>query len=166
MVFPKGKRASRISLKCCLPKGMPMIVILNTTPQKRCVKAMANLPRNHQITFMMPAKQPDGKLVLPIRVPNGHRATCASLMVCTPKGMPMMVIIRTKLERIYSIEIISPPNITQTMLSSVFMVAKLRIMTVFTKRKQFSEIPLNFVEMALFGSFQLLNRVKNGCFNS
>ena len=59
--LPKGKRARRMSLKFCLPKGMPMIVIHNMTPHKRCVSAIAKPPTNHQITFMMSAKHPDGK---------------------------------------------------------------------------------------------------------
>lgn len=120
--MPKGKRARRISLKFCLPKGMPIIVIQKITPQKRCVRAMANPPKNHQMTFMMPARQPDGKPpLLSTYVPKGQSATCASLMVCRPNGIPMMVIIIARLERMYSIATIRPPKITQIMLSSVFI---------------------------------------------
>lgn len=30
--FPKGKNASLTNLKCCRPKGIPIIVIQRTTP--------------------------------------------------------------------------------------------------------------------------------------
>ena len=34
-LFPNGKRASFISLKCCIPKGIPTIVMQNKTPHAR-----------------------------------------------------------------------------------------------------------------------------------
>lgn len=122
IVFPKGNRASLISLKCCIPNGIPTIVIQNTTPQARCVNAIGMPPTNHQITFIIPARQPDGKPESSICVPNGQRATIASFKVWSPKGMPMIVIIITRLDTAYSMAIIMPPNTIQIILSRIFIV--------------------------------------------
>lgn len=120
-VLPKGKRARRMSLKCWMPKGRPMMVTEKIMPQTRCVRAIGIPPTNHHITFIMPARQPDGQPELTMFVPKGHIATAASFMVCSPNGMPMMVIIISILEMAYSIAIISPPNTTHSMLRNTFI---------------------------------------------
>lgn len=120
-LLPKGNRASFISLKCCIPKGIPTMVMQNTTPHNRCVKAIGTHPTNHHITFMIPARQPDGHVPSVIFVPKGHRATFASLSVCSPNGIPMMVIIMAILDIRYSMAIITPPNTNQIMLSNIFI---------------------------------------------
>ena len=38
MLFPKGAKAKAAILKCCMPKGMPMIVIHSKRPNPRCVR--------------------------------------------------------------------------------------------------------------------------------
>lgn len=42
--LPKGERAMAASLKCCIPKGMPMIVMQRRRPKKACDNAIARPP--------------------------------------------------------------------------------------------------------------------------
>lgn len=125
MDLPKGNRARRISLKCWMPKGSPMMVIEKIMPHRRCVRAMGMPPRNHQMIFISPARQPDGKPVLTTSVPNGHNATAASFMVCKPNGMPTIVIIISTLEMAYSMAIINPPNTAHKILRNIFITIRL-----------------------------------------
>ena len=122
IALPKGKRASVMSLKCCRPKGRPMTVMEKRHPQKRWVRAMGMPPTIHQMMFMSRARQPEGNPSATICVPNGQRATRASLRVCRPNGMPTMVTIMRRLERAYSRAIMSPPKRIQIMLPRVCMV--------------------------------------------
>ncbi len=123
-LFPKGNKASFISLKCCIPKGMPTMVMQKKIPHSKWVRAIGNPPTIHHITFMIPARHPEGHEPSVIFVPNGHNATFASFSVCNPKGIPMMVIIIVTLDIKYSNAIITPPKTNQIMFSNTFIVIK------------------------------------------
>lgn len=122
MVLPNGNNAKRISLKCCIPKGIPIMVIQKNIPHAKWVRAIGKPPTNHHITFIMPARHPDGQPSRLTFVPKGHNATMASFIVCRPNGIPIIVIIISKLEIAYSIAIIKPPKTIQIMLSKMFIV--------------------------------------------
>ena len=90
-VRPKGNKATRMSLKCWIPNGMPTIVIQKSNPQPRWLNAIQMPPIKNQITFMMISRQlrlPSSTTVVWLK---GKRATNPILKTCNPKGIPMMV---------------------------------------------------------------------------
>ena len=78
--------------------------------------------KNHR-TFMNMFRQPGWGSLRVMWDPKGHRARMPSFMLCRPKGMPMMVIMRVSPPRKYSMAISRPPKRTQMMLPMVFMAA-------------------------------------------
>jgi hypothetical protein len=62
--------------------------------------------------FIITYKQPDALECTMVSRPKGHNESEAILRVWIPKGIPMMVIISTRLPIKYSIAIIKPPNIS------------------------------------------------------
>ena len=52
---------------------------------------------------------------------EGHRASIPNFNVCTPKGIPIIVTISTKLEMRYSTAVISPPQISQMIFPKNFI---------------------------------------------
>lgn len=63
---------------------------------------------------------PDALMSDLLVIPMGHKARMPSFKVCIPKGIPIIVIIRTKLATKYSMAIIKPPKINQRMLPIAF----------------------------------------------
>ena len=122
MDFPKGVNARFISLKCCLPKGMPMMVMQNKIPNNRWVRAIQKPPHNSQIIFMMVDKHPVLDDVSVIFTPKGARPTIANLKHWMPKGIPTIVKQRIKPPIIYSKNIKIPPRIIQIILPKKFIV--------------------------------------------
>lgn len=117
IVLPKGVKANPASFMCCIPKGRPMIVMQNSRPKIKWVRQIQMPPKSIQITFIIIERQPLLELPLSvIFVPKGQSATLASLSVCSPKGMPMMVMIRSKLATRYSSATKSPPKTSQIIL--------------------------------------------------
>lgn len=90
-----------------------MMVMKKNKPKKACDKAIQIPPINNQIIFMIVARHPVALSVKTDDLPNGHNAREASLSVCKPNGIPMMVIIKSTLEIKYSIAIKIPPNTSQ-----------------------------------------------------
>lgn len=111
--FPKGVNANPAILKCCLAKGMPMIVMANNTPKNIWVMDIQKPPIKIQMRFIMVERQPELLLLSLISVPKGHKATMASFRVCIPKGIPTIVTIKSMLDITYSKEIIMPPKTSQ-----------------------------------------------------
>ncbi len=77
--FPNGVKARFINLKCCLPKGIPTIVMQSKIPKKRCVNAIQKPPHTIQIKFITVDKHPVFDEVSVIFTPNGARPTIANL---------------------------------------------------------------------------------------
>jgi hypothetical protein len=69
----------------------------------------------------MTVKQPPEFPVSVTLLPKGHNASLASFNVCSPKGIPMIVIIRIRLDIAYSMAVMIPPNKSQIMLPAVFI---------------------------------------------
>jgi hypothetical protein len=53
MSLPNGLRAIAVSLKCCIPKGIPIIVIHSKTPKNACEMAIHRPPVRSQMIFMI-----------------------------------------------------------------------------------------------------------------
>lgn len=70
-------------------------------------------PNNNHKIFINVDRHPVALSVKTDDLPNGHNAREASLSVCKPNGIPMMVIIKSTLEIKYSIAIKIPPNTNQ-----------------------------------------------------
>ncbi len=109
-----------VSLKCCSPKGIPIIVMQSKTPKKAWVIAIQMPPNISHITFIKIKRQPDALSCTRVSRPKGQIAREAILRVCNPKGIPIIVIKSTRLPMKYSMEIIIPPKISQTRFPSIF----------------------------------------------
>lgn len=119
--FPKGVSAKPASLKCCSPNGIPMMVMQSNTPNARCERLIQIPPTNIQMIFINTLRHPPSPGQLRTSRPKGQRASMDNFKVWKPKGMPMMVTISNRLERIYSTQIRNPPQISQRILSSKFI---------------------------------------------
>jgi|GEM_PF-2268034 len=109
--LPNGAKANVANLKCCLAKGIPIIVMPSNIPKTICVKQIQIPPNNIQITFIKVDKHPDDLSLTRVSFPNGHKANPANFRVWSPNGMPMIVIISKILDTKYSKATINPPKI-------------------------------------------------------
>ena len=91
IALPNGVKANAISLKCCLPKGIPIMVMQNSKPKKRCVSATHTPPQTIQRIFKSVYRHPVLADVWVMAVPKGVREAMASLNSWTPKGIPIIV---------------------------------------------------------------------------
>jgi hypothetical protein len=78
-------------------------------------------PKRIQIIFIIVERQPVVDWRCTVVLPKGHNANMPSFRVCMPKGIPMIVIIKSKLATIYSMATTIPPKISQIKLPKVFM---------------------------------------------
>lgn len=119
--FPNGVSARAASLKCCLPNGIPIIVMQSKIPKAKCVRQIHIPPTNIQMTFIIrfrhPPEFPESITLFPI----GHKASKPNFNVCSPKGIPMIVIIITRLEIKYSTAVTIPPKINQIIFPKIFI---------------------------------------------
>ena len=88
-VDPNGISANFISLKCCKPNGMPIMVIQRSTPQERCSTARGMPVVIIQIIFKIREPVPPPKST---SFPNGKKESPANLKHCIPTGIPIIVI--------------------------------------------------------------------------
>ena len=77
--LPKGVNARVTILKCCFPKGIPMIVMHNTTPQKRWLSAIQIPPRKIHNKFNTVLRQPVPDSTVLVVFTKGQSAKAASL---------------------------------------------------------------------------------------
>ena len=119
--WPKGVRASPASLKCCMPKGMPMMVMQKITPKSMCDRNIHIPPIKNQMTFIKKDRQPLLCGISTTLLPNGHSANTPSFKVCNPKGIPIIVMNSPTLEMKYSMAMNSPPKTTQIIFPKIFM---------------------------------------------
>ena len=119
--FPNGVRAREAILKCWRPKGMPIIVRQSRRPKPRCVRQIQKPPTQIQRTFITSERHPPPfPLSVTVR-PKGQRARIQSFNVCNPNGMPIIVIIKTKLATRYSAAVSNPPKSNQMIFPNVFI---------------------------------------------
>ena len=118
MIFaPKGESDKTASLKHCLPKGIPMIVIHQKMPENKKPTAKKKPPKISQIMFAIGCLP---KSVLTLE-PNGQKKSLDSLKHCLPKGMPMIVTHQNRPKRKYPRPDQKPVKISQRRLPIVFM---------------------------------------------
>src|SRR4030095_2068876 len=89
--LPKGISDNSTSFRCCLAKGIPIMVMKRISANTRCTIAVHNPPVSNQIILQKSERQPDDEAVFTIFFPNGHRTSPASLKHCSPQGIPMIV---------------------------------------------------------------------------
>lgn len=89
--LPNGIKETSISLKCCRPKGMPIIVRHNKAPKERCASADAKPPLKIQSIFSSKERQPEEFPVLTACKPKGRKTKTPILKHCNPKGIPITV---------------------------------------------------------------------------
>ena len=82
-------RATWANLKCCLPKGMPTIVMQKRSPTIRWATASSTPEIQIQRIFKSKDIAPP---LFPTVLPKGNMATPAILKHWIPSGMPMIVI--------------------------------------------------------------------------
>ncbi len=82
---------------------------------------MQKPPQTIHKIFIITVKQPPELPVSMTLLPNGHNASNASFSVCRPKGIPIMVIIRSRLDITYSMLVMIPPNISQIIFPRIFI---------------------------------------------
>ena len=58
ILFPNGVSPICANLKCCMPNGIPIIVMHKNIPKTRWVSAIHIPPNKIQIIFMITDKQP------------------------------------------------------------------------------------------------------------
>ena len=78
-------------------------------------------PTKNHSTFMNMLRQPGCDGFHFTFVPNGQMASIPSFMLCMPKGIPMMVIIKIRPAMKYSRAMCNPPKIIQMMFPNVFI---------------------------------------------
>jgi hypothetical protein len=118
--LPNGFSAIAVSLKCCIPNGIPIIVMHKSNPKMAWVKAIQMPPQRSQRTFIKMYRHPDALEWTRVSRPKGQIARAPILRVCIPKGMPAIVIISTILPIKYSMAIINPPKISQIRFPIIF----------------------------------------------
>ena len=121
MRLPNGVSANAANLKCCMPNGMPMMVIHSTMPKPRWDRLIQIPPKNIHKIFMVNERQPPELGQLITFFPNGIRASILIFNVCRPKGMPIMVIIISKLAIKYSMQVNIPPSSSHMMFINRFI---------------------------------------------
>lgn len=99
-----------------------------------CVSAIGIPPTIHHITFISRLRHPLEVGDFVTAVPNGVKATTASFIVCSPNGMPTIVIIIVTLDNTYSTAITQPPNTIHIILSSKFIITNISISTLSVKK--------------------------------
>lgn len=119
--FPKGANVSSTNFKCCLPNGIPMMVINNNAAKTRCTTAVYNPPVKIQMILNNKLRQlPDEGFVTTF-FPNGKSSSIPILKHCMPNGMPIMVIQKTKPVIKYPNAEKKPPQISQIKLPIAFI---------------------------------------------
>ena len=120
MIHPNGNREYFASLKCCVPRGIPMIVMQRMAPKTRWVSATSHHPRIIQSTLNPVVRHPDVGFIF-TSLPNGQIARTPRLIICKPKGMPMMVTHIRRPPMKYIIAVRNPPRRNQIMLPRKFI---------------------------------------------
>lgn len=120
-LFPNGVNARAAILKCCLPNGIPIIVMHSIIPKSRCVTQVQNPPSRSHNMFIKTDRHPLEPPLSITLLPNGHSANTANLSVCRPNGKPIIVIIIRILVMRYSIAVIRPPKMSQIILPKNFI---------------------------------------------
>lgn len=100
---------------------MPIMVTKSTTPKARCDTHIQNPPSIIHNIFINTLRHPPVLGVVITSFPKGNSARNANLKVCTPKGMPIMVIIIRILETMYPMQVTMPPNISHKRFISMFI---------------------------------------------
>ena len=136
--LPNGEMANFAKRKCIFPNGIPMMVIQRMKPQKACVRHIQIPAMKNQKMFMKVLRQPGCDCIHSTFVPNGHKARMPSFILCRPKGIPIIVIIRINPATKYSSAMFKPPKMSQMMFPNSFIILNfksLQLLDVWNGRK-------------------------------
>jgi len=106
--------ATEASLRCWAANGIPIMVMASKRAKIRWVNAIHIPPSNIHKMFISVLTQPDARSLKIASLPKGQSAREASFKVCKPNGIPIMVIISSRLANTYSTAIKKPPKTSQT----------------------------------------------------
>lgn len=140
---PNGVSDTLASLKCCLPNGIPIIVMHSITPRNTWVNAIHISPITIHNIFMNSVKHPSDDSVCTVSFPNGEIAIADSLNTCIPNGIPMIVQHKRSPASKYSMAINIPPNINQIKFPAKFII-------IVSKIKKLHEDMNIFLENSIF----------------
>lgn len=118
ILAPKGKSASFASLKCCRPKGIPIIVQHKIRPKTACVIASSTPPKISQRIFKI------SEVVFPLTstsLPKGKKLSTPSLKHCKPTGTPIIVMHHKMPKKNQIKPAKMPPNKNQIMLPIILI---------------------------------------------
>ena len=122
MIFePKGIRLIAASLKNCFPKGIPTIVMHQTHPQIKAVRAISQ-PKKI-IQRMLKRVLPKPAFPQSISFLNGKAQTRAILKHWTPAGTPTMVIQSKSPANAHSNQSSAPPKRNHKIFPNVFIIS-------------------------------------------
>ena len=123
MIFPKGASDRPAILKCCLPNGMPIIVMHSSNP-KMIWQPHAHRPPNisHSM-FSGMYMHPLGYCASRTSEPKGQRHSNPILNVCIAIGMPIIVHANARLPVKYPTAASRPPNIHHSMFPIILMIS-------------------------------------------
>ena len=101
---------------------MPITVIKSRPAHKRCIHAVYKPPETIHIILNKSERQPPEDEVVTTFLPKGNSVSIPILKHCNPKGMPMMVIQKTKPITKYPSADTKPPKTNHIKLPNAFMV--------------------------------------------
>lgn len=129
-LLPKGASDRRAILKCCLPKGMPMIVINSNTPKMMCMSHAHKPPIMIHNTLSGIRMQPSSESVSSISAPKGHKHNRPILKVWNATGKPMIVQAIARLPVKYPMAASSPPKTNHNTFPIILIVFLLKSFTI------------------------------------
>lgn len=100
------------NLNACIPKGIPMIVTHDITPEATYPKNISQPKKINHNTFATGCLLKFKLTVLP----NGANVIVANLKHCLPKGIPMIVMHKITPNKNHKIAVIIPPVIIHIIL--------------------------------------------------
>lgn len=103
----------------------------SSMPKKIWVSIIQKPPTKNQSIFIKVLKQPDGFCDCITSLPNGQIANIPNLIVCIPKGIPIIVANSTKLATKYSRAMANPPKINHIKLPRNFILKKSMLLVIY-----------------------------------
>ena len=94
--MPKGANVNSTNFKCCLPNGMPIMVIKSNAAKTRWMQAVYKPPVTIHIRLNKSVRQPPDDDVVTTFFPNGKSTSMPILKHWIPNGIPIIVMQKTK----------------------------------------------------------------------
>src|SRR5690554_5449193 len=132
MVFPIGKIAIPASFKCCIPKGMPMIVIKQSIAEATWPNASHKPAKMNQMILPSSPKPPVpmsfccvSSFLLMASFPNGKNEKLPITKQALPQGIPTIVMNAIAPTNHHASPMMTPPKINHSKLPIALIVFSL-----------------------------------------